>query len=57
MVAAVVGGAMVVLLCSGGPCLLLFFCLCRGVGSFFFKGVAARGGRWLEVDGGAAGGC
>jgi hypothetical protein len=56
-VAAVVGGAMVVLLCGGGPCLLLFFCLCRGAGSFFSKGVAAGGGRWLEVDGGAAGDC
>jgi hypothetical protein len=56
MVAAVVGGAMVVLLCGGRQFLLLFFCLCRGVGSFFFKGVAAGGGRWLEVDGGAAGG-
>jgi hypothetical protein len=32
---------MVVLLYDGGQCLLLFFCLCRGAGSFFFKGVAA----------------
>jgi len=57
MVAAVVGEAMVVLLYGDGQCLLLFFHLCRGVSSFFFKGVAVWGGRWLEVDGGAAGGC
>ena len=57
MVVVVVGGAMVVLFCGGGQCLLLFFCLCRGVSSFFFKGVAAGGGRWLEVDDGAASGC
>jgi hypothetical protein len=48
---------MVVLLCCGEPCLLLFFCLCRGADSFFFKGVATGGGRWLKVDGGAAGSC
>ena len=57
MVATVVGGAMVVLLYGGRQCLLLFFRLCRGDGSFFFKGVAAGEGRWLEVDGGAGGGC
>jgi len=44
--------AMVVLLYGGGQCLLLFFCLCRGAGSFFFKGVAAGkedGGRLPAV--------
>jgi hypothetical protein len=43
---------MVVLLYGGGQCLLLFFCLCRGAGSFFFKGVAAGkedGGRLPAV--------
>ena len=33
--------AMVVLLYGDEQCLLLFFRLCRGVVSFFFKGVAA----------------
>jgi hypothetical protein len=44
--------AMVVLLYGDEQCLLLFFRLCRGVVSFFFKGVAAgkeSGGRLPAV--------